>query len=150
MNEMKIKRHQQGGVIIEILVASVIFATAMLALVEFQTNLLGSRVLVNQETEALSYTQDKMQYFRNYTALTNATTGIAYSDITNNSTTISASTATYNMTWSVTNNTSPTNKAVTISTQWTDPSGVSHTVSITSIIASIDPKGTGKVSEILP
>ena len=149
---MKTKRHQQGGVIIEILIASLIFATAMLALVEFQATLLNNRTLINQQTEALSLTQDKMQYFRNYTVLTNATTGIAYSDITNTGspTNVAATTATYSLSWTVTTNASPASKNVTISSQWTDPSGTSRTVSISSIIASIDPKGTGKVSENLP
>ena len=149
---MKTKRYQQGSVIVEVLVASLIFATAMLSLVEFQSNLLRERTLINQQTEALSLTQDKMQYFRSYTALTNATAGIAYSDITTNGspTNIAATTATYTMSWQVTDNASPANKTVVISTQWTDAAGTPHTVSINSIIAGIDPKATGKVSEVLP
>lgn len=149
---MKTKQRQKGSVIVEVLVAAFIFATAVLALVEFQASLLRERSIVNQETEALSLTQDKMQYFRSYTALTNATAGIAYSDInaTGSPTNIAAATATYTMSWQVTDNVSPTSKTVAISTQWTDAAGTSHTVSISSIIAAIDPKDTGKVSENLP
>lgn len=149
---MKTKQHQQGSIIIEALVAAFIFATAMLALVAFQSNLLRERTLINQETEALSLAQDKMQYFRNYTALTNAVAGIAYSDINNNGspTSIAGTTATYTLSWTVTTNASPISKNVTVSTQWTDAAGVSHTISISSIIAQIDPQATGKVSQSLP
>ncbi|OGT43997.1 MAG: hypothetical protein A3F13_04535 [Gammaproteobacteria bacterium RIFCSPHIGHO2_12_FULL_40_19] len=149
---MKIKQHQQGSVIIEVLIASLIFAIAMLSLVAFQTNLLRERTIVNQKTEALSLVQDKMQYFRSYTALTNAPAGIAYSDITTNGspTNVAATTATYTLSWQVTDATSPTRKAVVISAEWTDPTGSTNTVSISSIIASIDPQATGKVSQNLP
>lgn len=149
-----IKTKQQGSVIIEVLVASLIFAATVVALVEFQTNLLRERVYINQQSEALTYTQDKMQYFRNYTALTNATAGIAYTNITNGSTNITATTANYTLTWTAVSNAATTNtpeyKNVTITATWTDPTGTSRSASINSFIGKIDPQATGKVSDSLP
>lgn len=148
---MKIKKYQKGSVILEVLVAAVIFAVALLALVTFQTNLLTERGVLSQESIALSLAQNKMQSFRNYTVLTATTGYFAYADITNGSSTSTNSGTTYTLTWTVTDATdTPTRKTVNITSTWTDAASTSHTVSINSIIASIDPKATGQVSQNLP
>ena len=60
---MKIKHRQNGSIIVEVLVAASIFAVGLLALAEFQSNLLRDRTLINQEEIALSLANNKMQQF---------------------------------------------------------------------------------------
>jgi Tfp pilus assembly protein PilV len=148
---MKTRKYQNGSVILEVLVAAVIFAVALLALVTFQTNLLTERGVLSQESIALSLAQDRMQSFRNYTVLTATTGFFAYTGITNGSSTSTNSGTTYTLTWTVTDATdTPTRKTVNIVTTWTDAASASHSVSINSVIASIDPRATGQVSQNLP
>lgn len=147
-------RTQSGGVIVEVLIAAVIFAITMLALVEFQTNLLRERGLLNQELYALNTAQDKMQYFRSYTKLATTSGFFAYADIVNGTDTVTDAATSYTRTWTVTDSAVtdlPVRKTVNIAVTWTDPiTSTTNTVSINSIIAQIDPTGTGKVSQGLP
>lgn len=148
---MKIKS-QHGSTIIEVLVASFIFAAALFALVAFQTNLLRDRSLLDQKAYALSLAQDKMQSFRSYTSLTTTAGQFAYADITNGSSTTPNASAVYTMTWTVTDATDPTRKNVNITVTWTSSTGTAQTatdggINLDSIIAGIDPTLTGKVSE---
>lgn len=143
------KKNQFGYVILEVLLAFTIFGMALFALVAFQTNLFRERGVVNQENAALALAQNKMDSFRAYTALTTTTGYFAYSDIVS-STAAEISTgvgATYSMTWTVTDATAPTRKAVNVVVTWTDPNGTSHSVSTNGVIASINPTDTAKVSE---
>lgn len=146
-----IKKNQRGGTIIEVLIAALIFSTALFALVEFQANLLQERMLLEQESEALSLAQDKMQYFRNYTVLNTTLGAFAYQDIVTGSASVAGLNTTYALAWTVTDVlTPPTRKNVSITATWTDATNTAHTVTVNSLIASIDPKVTGKVSETLP
>lgn len=143
----------KGSVIIEVLVAAVIFMVAIIGLINFQGNLMRERAIINQESKALSLAQDKMQYFRNYTTLTTTPGYFAYQDIANGSSNIVDADTTYAMQWTVTNHTGsdlPLRKDIAITVTWTDSANTSHTVTINSIIVSIDPTGSGKVSEMLP
>ena len=148
------KQKQNGSTIIEVLIAAFIFASALLALVAFQTNLLRDRSLLSQKTYALSLAQNQMQLFRSYTSLTSSTGQFAYSDITNGSSTSTNSGAVYSMTWTVTDATNPTRKNVNITVTWTSATGVIQSatdggVRLNSIIARIDPIQTGEVSQSL-
>lgn len=150
-----LKKNQCGGTIVEVLIAALIFAATLFALVGFQANLLHERAFLDQEAEALSTAQDKMQSFRNYTALVtptpNPTNIFAYDAIVSGSSTVSGLSADYSLSWNVVNSTDlPTRKTVTITVTWTDQTNTPHTLVINSIIASIDPKATGKIAEHLP
>ncbi len=151
---MLIKRkNQQGSTIIEVVLAILIFAGALLALIDFQGSLMRTRNAVNQEAVALTIINDKMQSFRKYTTLVTTPGQFAYADIIGTGASpinVVSGNATYSMSISVTDLLSPTRKNVSISVKWTDPAKVPHTVAIVSVIASIDPNLTGRVSENLP
>lgn len=162
---MHIKRHHQGSIIVEVLIAASIFAVALFALLEFQTNLLQNRAVLSQETEALASAQDKLGSFRSYTSLATTAGQFAYADITNGSSTNVGLTATFTTNWTVTNfpdtvgafSTNSTDfdtrKVVRIVVSWTDPTGIAHTstvagatnsaVYLDGIIAALDPAGSG-------
>ena len=150
------KRHLQGTTIIEVLIASFIFAGALFALASFQVRLMHDRSLLSQQAYALTMAQDKMQIFRNYTALTSTPGQFAYSDIVTGSSNTTVDGTTYNMAWTVTDSASGvTRKNVSITVTWTDVNGVLKNASnggvqIDSVIARIDPALTGKTSEGLP
>src|SRR3990167_8587654 len=99
---IKRKKQQTGSIIIEVLIAALIFGIAVFALVEFQTTLLQNRGLLSQQTEALESAQNKMDSLRNYTALTDTSGQFAYTDITNGSSTNTGLTGTFTTNWTVT------------------------------------------------
>lgn len=142
---------QRGSILIEVLIAALIFAGAIIVLLEFQSNLLRDRGLLNQESKALSLAQDKMQSFRQYTALTTTPGQFAYEDIQSGSSTVTGNSATYQLSWVVEDHADlPPRKTVTVTVQWTDASNASHSLSISSVIAEINPTATGNVSMHLP
>lgn len=158
---MKIKKHQQGSVIIEVLVAAVIFLVAMFALLELQANLLQNRSLLSQQTEALQGAQNMMDSLRNYTSITSTPGQFAYDDITNGSQINTGLTATFTTNWYVTTATdTPARKNVRVVVTWTDSAGVAHTatnagatnsaVYIDSIITQINPTDAGVAAQNLP
>lgn len=153
---MKEKYQQRGASIIEVLIAAFILAGALFALVSFQLNLMRDRSLLAQKEYAIALAQDKMQSFRNYTALNTTPGQFAYADIISAASNTTVNGTTYNMTWTVTNSPNPpTRKNVVITVTWTDETGVAQTVGnggvrIESIIVRIDPALTGQVSEGLP
>src|SRR3989338_6887538 len=96
---MYIKRHHQGSIIVEVLIAASIFAVALLALVEFQATLLENRAVLSQQAEALGAAQNKLESFRSYTSLASTAGQFAYADITNGSSTNVGLTATFTTNW---------------------------------------------------
>ncbi|HLD84726.1 MAG TPA: hypothetical protein VI844_03020 [Coxiellaceae bacterium] len=143
------KRNQRGGTILEVLVAALIFAGALWALVEFQTNLLRERGTIKGRSEALTLINDKMRQFQNYTVIATTSGQFAYDDIVTCASGCTGSTATYTMTWTVTNQTNPTRKDVSITVAWTDATNTAQNISLSSVIAQIQPNSTGKISEML-
>ena len=145
----KLQKFFDGNTLLDALLAILIFTGALFALIEFQTSLMRDRGVVNQEATALNLAEDKMQYFRSYTVLVTTSGSFAYADIVNGNSSSIINNTTYNMVWTITDLTNPTRKNVQIQVTWTDSVGASHTVTINSIIASIDPVLTGKVSKNL-
>lgn len=151
-----INKKQGGSILVEVLIAAVIFAVALFALTSFQANLYRAHSTTGQQDVAIELAQSKMQEFRNYTALTTPTTsGFAYSEITSGASTSAAvAGAVYNMTWTVTDSTTsatdPAYKTVHITVSWTDSANNANSINADSIIARIDPKLTGQVSQTLP
>lgn len=143
---------QQGSVLIEVLIAAIIFAVALFALTSFQANIYRAHAVTGQQDVALEIAQDQMQTFRNYTALTSTTGQFAYADITSSTaaTTSTAAGTVFSKTWTVTDVTSPTRKTVRVTVTWSDSTGATNSVYADSVIASIDPKLTGMVSQTLP
>lgn len=143
---------QQGSALVEVLVAAIIFGIALFALTSFQANVYRAHAVTGQQDIALELAQSQMNTFRNYTALTAIAGQFAYADIVNSTTptTTTSAGAVYSMTWTVTDATNPTRKSVRVTVTWNDSTGATNTVNADSIIASIDPKLTGQVSQTLP
>jgi Tfp pilus assembly protein PilV len=57
---MLLKKEQTGSVIIEVLVAALIFGIAIFALTEFQVTLLQDRTVLSQQTDAVEGAQNKL------------------------------------------------------------------------------------------
>ena len=145
-------RAQQGSVLVEVLVAAIIFGVALFALTSFQANVYRAHAITGQQDIALELAQSQMQTFRNYTALTATAGQFAYADIVNSTTPTTSTTAgaVYSMTWTVTDATDPTRKTVRVTVTWNDSTGATNAVNADSVVASIDPKLTGQVSQTLP
>lgn len=142
------KKNQNGSVILEVIVAAIIFASALVVLVEFQTDLLRERSLLSQQIIALSLAQEKMESLRNYTALTTTPGQFAYQDITGSTNTVTDTGTVYTINCAVTDATDlPIRKTVDIDVTWNDAKNKPHSLKISSIIAKIDPVATGKISE---
>lgn len=150
--EMIISKHH-GGTILEVLIASLIFAAVLFALIQFQMSLTHDRALITQKTEALNLAQNQLQSFRNYTQLNSSTDPkvMTYDGIISGSNQTTMLNTVYTTTWTVTSSTDqPQRKNVTVLVQWTDPTNTVRTTTIYGVIARIDPKGTARVSQGLP
>lgn len=161
---MNVKAKHKGSVILEALIAAIIFAVAIFSLVAFQSTLLENRGVLSQQSNAMELAQAKMDLFRSYTSTGSSITPIGYADIVSGASTTSDVSGNYTLTWTVTTNSPatdfPTRKNVRVLVSWTDSAGIFHNstsanttnsaVYIDSIISLLNPAGTGKVSQGLP
>ncbi|EKD71747.1 MAG: hypothetical protein ACD_46C00109G0003 [uncultured bacterium] len=148
-NRFKAIRFFNGNTLLGALLAILIFTGALLAMIQFQASLLRDHGTINQETQALTLANDKMQYFREYTTLIATPGQFAYANIVSDSNNIVIAGVNYSIVCTVTDLTNPVRKNIKIQTSWTDTANTVHTVTIVSEIASIDPNLTGKISRSL-
>lgn len=148
MKKSFVHLHLQVGItLIEVLISLVIIAIGLLGIMQFTWQMWYHNNLIKQQIEAISVCQKKMEKLRSYEVLTTTPGWAAYADIT--SSVISENTTSnntiYSTTWTVTDYTNPAYKTVTVTTGWTDIRGNAQSVTLSSIIAQIDPVSAGKV-----
>lgn len=144
------RKKQRGITFLEVLIAMVILSTGLLALIQLQGDLLRHRSGLSQETEALMLVKDKIEGLRYYQVVNTTPGYTAYQDIANGTQTVTKPTATYTLTWTVTNNTAPDYKTITVTASWVDNRNVTQTTTLTSIVGKIDPTTSGNVMKNLP
>ncbi len=124
----------RGFVLLEALVAALIFALGVLALTRFHGQLIHSGGLSKARNEAVLLAQQQVETFRNamkeadYQAL-NDTGGVF---TTANS--VVGDHSVYLRSWMITDLTAPARKAVTVRVQWTDPREGAQTHELASVL----------------
>lgn len=145
------KMNQQSGVsLIEVLIALVVLAGGIVALIKFQAHLSQNRGIINQQSEAVQIAESKLEELRHFSVLTTTPGATAYDDISGGSTNVAGVSATYSLSWTVTDNTDPPHKVIVVTVSWTDPAGSAQSVMLTTIVAPADPSVSGRIMQGLP
>lgn len=128
---MKIRRNQGIG-LIEALIATVVIAVGLVALASMQGNFLSSSSDSKTRSEALVLAKQKIEELRN-----NIVVG-DYSNIATNNDSVNGSNETFTRSWTVTPQTNPGRKDITVTVTWGGAS-VDETVFLSSEISFSDP-----------
>jgi type IV pilus assembly protein PilV len=116
-------KKSKGFSLIEVLIALVILAVALLALAGLMVQSTNSNSWGSHLTEASTFAQDKLEELR----MTTWPNLVSDSDVRTGSTGIN-----YTRTWTVATNTAGNLRTVNISISWTD--NINHTITILSAI----------------
>jgi Tfp pilus assembly protein PilV len=134
---MKFLFKSQAGIgLIETLLTLLIIAGTAIALLRFQNYLAYSDNMTQQQADAIQLAINEIEILRDFTVLTGTN---SYQNIASGSGSSVGVNTTYNLVWTITNNTSPNYKVINVTVSWTDRYGTSHSVAETSQVAGIDP-----------
>ncbi|MGZ8902069.1 MAG: type IV pilus modification PilV family protein [Methylobacter sp.] len=136
-----LRRKLKGFSLIEVMIASVVVALAMLGVARLQGITLQDSADSRMKTHALNLAQDKIEELRNFA---NQSTYSGYSGSDNN--TAVGANSNFTRTWTITDCANSVNcKQVNVGVTWTDPNNSTQTVQLTSYIAESDPVKSGVV-----
>jgi Tfp pilus assembly protein PilV len=136
--------------LVEILIALVILAIGILIIVRFQGTAFENRSAINQRNEAIQLAHDRLEQLRHYQVLDTTSGKTAYEDIASGSTSVTKASATYAVSWNVTENTSPDHKVIDVTVTWVDQKNQSHSITISTIVGKINPATSGTIMQGLP
>jgi len=143
----KKKQHIAGVSLIELLITLLVLTIGITALIKFQATYFYYYDVAKQQSDAIDLARDTIEALRNYEVL-NTTPGFtAYADIASSTTTVAGDNTTYTVTCTVTTNTNPDYKTVNVQVSWTDRRNIAKSITLTSIIAKIDPSNSGLIME---
>lgn len=137
----------RGFTLIEVLISLAILAIGVVIIVKFQGDLLRNMGSTQQQSEAVSLAENKLNELRNYVALTTAEGTPSYEQIVDGSQITINNNTTYTISWDVTPVTTPPYKTVVITVSWTNSANSTESVSLESIIGAVDPTKTGAVMQ---
>lgn len=138
---------QFGMTLIEILIALFILSVGVVVLVKFQGDLLRNLSGTEQQVEAISIAENKLDSLRNYSYLTTAEGTPSYEGIVAGSSDSTSNGTTYHLVWTVTTNADPAYKTVTATVTWTDSSNTDRSVVLQTIIGQVNPAKSGEVMQ---
>lgn len=155
--QIRKSRKQAGFSLVEALVAFIVVGFGMLALAGMQLSLSRSADNAKQRTEAMRLAQDKMEALRSFTSLTTGTVnwnGLAggndsISSYTIGSTVVGSNTS-YTRTWTIGGASTDVQRSINVSVSWSDRAGSSQSLSLSSVIARVDPQDAGFLAFPLP
>lgn len=132
-------RKQKGQGLIESLMIAVFIGLSVMAFINFQSYLSYQTELSQQRANATLLAEAKMESLRFY-SVQNTTTGYtAYQGIVSSSQSNTVGNTTYTSTWTVTTNTSPAYKNISLTVTWTDRRGSAQSVRLVTNVVSSDP-----------
>lgn len=137
----------RGFTLIEVLISLAILAIGVVVIIKFQADMLRNMGSTQQQSEAVSLAENKLNELRNYVSLTTAGGTPSYEQIVNGSQTTTNNNTTYTTSWVVTTVSSPPYKTVAITVSWTNSANQTESVSLESIIGAVDPAKTGQVMQ---
>lgn len=140
----------RGYYLLEVLIAFLIIGVGILALLHLHSVVSTNITLNKQRIEAATLAQDKIEEFRNYQKLLTTSGYTAYQDITSSTSaqTVTGTSATYNQSWTVTTNTNPDYKIVTVTVSWTSQLNTAESVRLSTIIGENDPAASGRLLNV--
>lgn len=147
----------RGFALLDALVAFAVIAFGMLALVSMQSTLSRSADVAKQRTEAMRLAQDKIEELRSYTGISSG--AINWNNLANGSDTISSYTVagvtqntntSFTRTWTLGGAVGDSQRPLNVTVAWTDRANEAQQVTISSVIAKVDPADSGYLGFPLP
>lgn len=136
---------QKGQTLVETLVTVVFIAMAVLALIGFQNYLAYDNSLAQQRADATQLAEGQIETLKDFHVLNNTSGYTSYQGITSGSRTVTGTTTTFTITWTVTAFTNPTYKNIDVNVTWTDRNGASQSVRLITNVAGIDPSTSSTI-----
>lgn len=141
----KRKKHIAGVSLVELLVTLLVLTIGITALIKFQATYFYYYDVAKQQADAIDLARKTIESLRNYEVLDTTPGLTAYADIASSTSTVVGSNTTYTVTCTVTTNTSPDYKTVNVQVSWNDRRNIAKSITLTSIIAKIDPSNSGLI-----
>lgn len=139
MNRMK----TQGVGLVELMITLLVFSIGIVALLKYQSNYFYYYDISKQRSEAMSLAKNRIATLRDFEVIPTTTGKVAYTDIASGTTTSQGNNTTYTITTTVTSHSSPDYKNIDVKVSWTDRRNANQSVTLSTIIASIDPASSG-------
>lgn len=131
---------QTGQGLIETLIALLVVSGATIALIQFEHNLGYNNSIAQQQAEATILATNTLESMRAFGVINTTAGYTSYQSIANGSSSSTGANATYNLNWTVsTSSTTPTYKTVNMTVTWSDYTGTSQSISLSTIILGLDP-----------
>lgn len=138
-------RKLQGQTLIESLATIVIVAIGVIALIRFQNYLSYDNSVSLQRADALTLARSTIETLRDYQVLNTTSGYTAYSGISSGSSSVTGTSATYSVSWTVTTLVNPDYKTIDVTVSWTDRRGTSQSVRLISHVAGIEPANSAAI-----
>lgn len=140
-----IMHKENGQTLIETLVTLVVIAIGVIALIRFQNYLSYDNSLSQQKADATTIAQSQIESIRDYQVLNNTSGYSSYQNIASGSSTVTGTTTTYTVNWTITSVTNPTYKRIDVTVSWTDRRGTAQSVRLISNVAGVEPANSAAV-----
>lgn len=141
---MKIMRNN-GQTLIEALLTIIFISMTVIALIRFQNYLAYDNSLSLQKGYATMLAQSEIETLADFQVLNNTAGYSSYQGVSSSSSTVTGTTATYTITWTITSYSNPTYKTIDVTVSWTDRRGNSQSVRLIRNIAGIEPANSAAV-----
>lgn len=138
-------RHHKGQTLIEALLTIVFISVTVIALIRFQNYLAYDNNLSQQRGYATMLAQSQIETLSDFQVLNNTAGYSSYQGISSGSSTVSGTTATYTVTWTISSQSNPTYKTIDVTVSWTDRRGTSQSVRLIRNVAGIEPANSAAV-----
>jgi type IV pilus modification protein PilV len=142
------RQGQRGFSLLEALVAMVVMAFGMLALAGMQLSISRSGDLAKQRVEAMRLAQARIERMRAFTGISTGTVNWNALDAIGNETV--TTNATYTVASTMTGVDTDAMRPVNVLVSWTDRSGATQTVAMSTVISQSDPRDIGYLGTPLP
>ena len=139
------RKHPSGQTLIEVLVTMVFISISVIALIRFQNYLAYDNSVAQQKGEAVIFAQSKIESLSDFQVLNNTSGYSSYASIASGTSSVTGTTATYTITWTVTTNANPNYKQIDVTVSWTDRYGTSQSIRLVSNVAGIEPANSAAV-----
>ena len=144
---MKLSRLQIGAGLLEAMIALFVIAAGIVVLMKFQAEILHHRGYLSQQSEAVQLAENKLDDLRNYSVIATTSGSKAYDDIVSGSSTATGASTSYTLVWTVVEFLSPPYKTINITVSWVDSSGATKSVSLSSLVAKVNPVNSGVIMQ---
>lgn len=135
----------RGQGLIETLMVILFISASVVAMLSFQHYMSINTNVAQQRSIATNLAIQKTEILRNFSVVNTTAGSTAYADIANGTATNTIGNTTYTSTWTITNNTTPTYKVITMVVSWTDRNGTSNSITLVTNVAGIDPATSANV-----